>query len=114
MFAIQCTNKLYSYKRYIGLKSSGKPQIVYEGSSNYPDAIKSFENKESAEEFLIKILNRKGEDFEPATPADVIDFTLIAISTEFKVIEYKIQGNELEILKSYPIISTSLNIISDI
>ena len=101
MFAIQCTNKLYSYNRYVGLKASGKPQIVYEGSSNYPDAIHGFEDKKSAEEFLNKIIARKGVDFNSVSSADIVDLALITNSTEFRIIEFEIQDKELKILKSY-------------
>ena len=107
MFAIQCTNKLYSYNRYVGLKASGKPQIVYEGSGNYPDAIKGFEDKKSAENFLTKIIIREGIDFEPTNTSDIIDFALITDSTEFRIIEYKIQDNKLEIIDSYQFIPES-------
>ena len=101
MFAIQCTNKLYSYNRYVGLKASGKPQIVYEGSSKFPAAIKEFDTNKSAEKFLIKLLTREGVDFEPTSTADIIDFALITNSTEFKIIECNIQDNKLEIINSY-------------
>ena len=101
MFAIQCINKLYSYNRYVGLKDSGKPQIVYEGSDNYLEAIRSFEDKKSAEEFLIKILTREGMNLESLSVSDVVDLCLIGNSTEFKIIEYNIQDNKLEILNSY-------------
>ena len=101
MFAIQCTNKLYSYNRYVGLKDSGKPQIVYEGSNKYPKAIKGFDTKESAEKFLIKILTREGMDLESLSVSDVVDLCLIANSTEFKIIECNIQDNKLEIINSY-------------
>ena len=101
MFAIQCTNKLYSYKRFVGLKASGKPQIVYEGSSNYPEAIHGFEDKKSAEEFLIKIITREGVDINTISSADIVDYALITNSTEFRIIEYNIQDDKLEILNSY-------------
>jgi len=101
MFAIQCTNRLYKYNRYVGLKSSGKPQIIYEGSSNYPDGIKGFREKESAEKFLIKILTREDVDLNSTSVSDIIDYALISDSTEFRIIEYKIQDNELKVLKSY-------------
>lgn len=102
MFAIQCTNRLYKYKRYVGLKSSGKPQIVYESSNNFPDAIKGFREKESAEKFLTKIITREDVDIYSLSPADVVDYALITDSTEFRIIEYKIQNGNLEILNSYP------------
>lgn len=101
MFAIQCTNRLYKYNRYVGLKSSGKPQIVYEGSNSYPEAIKGFEDKKSAEKFLTKIITREGVDLNSISPGDIIDYTLISDSTEFKIINYKIQDGKLEILDSY-------------
>lgn len=107
MFAIQCTNKLYSYNRYVGLKASGKPQIVYEGSSKFPNAIKGFDTNKSAEDFLTKIITREGVDFEPINTADIIDFALITDSTEFRIIEYKIQDNKLEIIDSYRFIPES-------
>ena len=106
-FMIQCTNKLYSYKRYVGLKASGNPQIVYEGSDNYLEAIHGFEDKKSAEEFLIKIITREGVDLESISPSDIIDYTLISDSTEFRIIEYKIQDNKLEIIDSYQFIPES-------
>ncbi len=102
MFAIQCTNRLYKYNRYVGLKTSGKPQIVYESSSNFPDAIKGFREKESAEKFLTKIITREDVDIYSLSPADVVDYALITDSTEFKIIEYKIQNGNFEILNSYP------------
>jgi hypothetical protein len=101
VFAIQCTNRLYNYNRYVGLKSSGNPQIIYEGSNSYPEAIKGFREKESAEKFLTKIITREGVDLNSISPGDIIDYTLISDSTEFKIIEYRIQDNKLEILNSY-------------
>lgn len=101
MFAIQCANKLYNYKRYVGLKSSGKPQIVYEGSDNYPKAIKGFKDKESAEKFLMKILTREDVDYSSISPIDIVDYALITNSTEFKIVEYKIQNSDMKILNSY-------------
>lgn len=101
MFAIQCNNRLYKYNRYVGLKSNGNPQIVYDSSSNFPNAIKGFREKESAEKFLVKILNREDVDLYSLRPSDVVDYALISDSTEFKIIEYKIQANELKVLNSY-------------
>ena len=101
MFMIQCTNKLYSYKRFVGLKACGKPQIVYEGSDNYLKAIHGFKDKKSAEEFLIKIITREGVDLETISPADVIDYALISSSTEFRIVEYNIQDDKLEVINSY-------------
>lgn len=101
MFAIQCTNGRYKYNRYVGLKSSGKPQIVYESSDNFPKAIKGFKEKESAEKFLTKIINREDVDYETISPGDIIDYTLISDSTTFKIIEYKIRDDKLVILNSY-------------
>ena len=101
MFAIQCINRLYKYYRYIGLKSSGNPQIVYEGSNNFPDAIKGFREKESAEKFLTKIITREDVDIYSISPADIVDYALITDSTEFRIIEYRIRNGNLEILNSY-------------
>jgi len=100
-FMIQCTNKLYSYKRFVGLKASGNPQIVYEGSDNYLKAIHGFEDKKSAEEFLVKIITREGVDLESISPADIIDYALITNSTEFRIVEYSIQDDKLEVINSY-------------
>lgn len=101
MFAIQCINRLYKYNRYVGLKSSGKPQIVYEGSSKFPNAIRGFDTNKSAEDFLTKIIAREGVEFEPTNTADIIDLALITNSTEYKIIKCEILDNKLEILDSY-------------
>lgn len=107
MFAIQCINRLYKYNRYVGLKSSGNPQIIYESSNNFPKAIKGFKEKEAAEKFLTKIITREGVDLNSLSIADIIDYTLITDSTEFRIIEYKIQDNKLEIIDSYQFIPES-------
>lgn len=107
MFAIQCVNRLYNYHRYVGLKSSGNPQIVYEGSSNFPDAIKGFREKESAEKFLTKIITREDVDIYSISSADIVDYALITDSTEFRIIEYRIRNGNLEILNSYQFIPES-------
>ena len=101
MYAIQCINRLYKYNRYVGLKACGKPQIVYESSNGFPDVIKGFREKKSAEDFLIKIITRKDIDYKSMKPSDIVDYALITNSTEFKIIKYKIQDNKLEILDSY-------------
>lgn len=101
MYAIQCRNRLYRYNRYVGLKSCGKPQIVYESSNGFPNVIKGFKEKKSAEDFLIKILTREDVDYKSIKPSDIVDYALITDSTEFKIIKYKIQDDKLEILDSY-------------
>jgi hypothetical protein len=101
VFAIQCINRSYNYNRYVGLKSSGKPQIVYESSNGFPNVIKGFKEKKSAEDFLVKILTREGVDYKTINPHDIVDYALISDSTEFKIIKYKIQDDKLEILDSY-------------
>ena len=101
MFAIQCKNRLYNYNRYVGLKSSGNPQIVYESSSNFPKAIKGFREKEAAEKFLTKIITREGVDIYAISARDIVDYALISDSTEFRIVEYKIQNEKFEIIDSY-------------
>ena len=101
MFAIQCNNRLYNYNRYVGLKSSGNPQIVYESSNNFPKAIKGFREKEAAEKFITKIITREGVDLNSVSVADIVDYALISDSTEFRIVEYKIRNDKFEIIDSY-------------
>jgi len=102
MFAIECINKFYKYHRYVGLRDTNLPYLVYEGNSDCPKDIHDFQTKENAEKYLANFISRENIDVMKLGISEMVDIALVNNSNKFSILEYSIDNDKLVVVNEYP------------
>ena len=113
MFGIQCNNKLYKENRYIGIRDTNLPYLIYEGNLDYLKNIHPFNTKDEALSYLTRIINREGIDICELTTSQIVDLTLVNNNTSYQIIEFEIDDNKLKVIERHKLPQFSRKSSSD-